>query len=271
MKTAKRPRGWVRASIVQTGTFCAIVKQLEERLQDYCDISMPAFGEEPSTIVSKMSHMKVELELERFGVDADQHMDPRECLCNILSKADMIRRAECYLSFPGPQEGDLWGEDPGRVAEDGLHGTLRTPPRLFWEAMRSCLLLKYQNAHSRMKVAANAVVNVTGIRRFRVEYEAGSGNTEIVRQQFDDSECQKLLKLFAQGDISEINMWSREEMVDLFLDGICESQDVKNFIELKFPGEGACPINKAVFKLIMFKKLKGAPVTLMEQEIKDSL
>ena len=70
---------------------------------------------------------------------------------------------------------------------------------------------------------------------------------------------------------SEINKWSREEMVDLFLDGICESQDVKDFIANKFPGEGECPINNAVFKLIMFKKLKGAPVTLMEKELKDSL
>ena len=77
--------------------------------------------------------------------------------------------------------------------------------------------------------------------------------------------------LFDSKVTSEINMWSREEMVDLFLDGICESQDVKDFIANKFPGEGECPINKAVFKLIMFKKLKGAPVTLMEQELKDSL
>ena len=88
----------------------------------------------------------------------------------------------------------------------------------------------------------------------------------------DDNEETSTRKILFDSKVeSEINKWSREEMVDLFLDGICESQDVKDFIMDKFPGEGECPINKAVFKLIMFKKLKGAPVTLMEKEIKDSL
>ena len=53
-------------------------------------------------------------------------------------------------------------------------------------------------------------------------------------------------------------------MVDLFLDRCFESDDVKDFIIEKFPGEGDCPVNKAAVKFIMFKKLKGAPVALMQ-------
>ena len=65
--------------------------------------------------------------------------------------------------------------------------------------------------------------------------------------------------LFVSKVASEINMWSREEMVDLFLDGICESQDVKNFIELKFPGDSrkSRPKIGFVFGKIRFEARKA--------------
>ena len=40
-------------------------------------------------------------------------------------------------------------------------------------------------------------------------------------------------------------------MVDLFLDRCFENDDVKDFIMEKFPGEGDCPVNKAVLKFII--------------------
>ena len=38
------------------------------------------------------------------------------------------------------------------------------------------------------------------------------------------------------------NEWTKEEMVGPFLDSCFESQDAKDFIMDKFPGEGDCPV-----------------------------
>ncbi|EGB03435.1 hypothetical protein AURANDRAFT_67981 [Aureococcus anophagefferens] len=174
------------------------MKEAESRacLQRHCKITMPAHGHTDG-FVNELTDVEVAYQLELFGYGG---LPTRNLLQNVIEAADLIRRADVYLTFPWGTSA-MWGPDPELVAEDALHLILRMMPTANHICLSWPLVHKDARAEERMLMASQAIRRKTSISWYKAAWLDGSSNTDIIKQSFGDSDSMKLLDAWQDTDI----------------------------------------------------------------------